>query len=168
MGETEFEVYRTGWESAISVIAFCAFRPNAFAWASVRGDADNSQGKLMLAAMLGARGFTASQSALEGRGGYFESFVQKWTLEPFADLGSRYDLAEMGYRLKAYPSGGLGHTTVDAALELRELVALDDIAVSTSRLQTLPRAASPTNIRRPRRAPSSAAPIRVDFCRRIV
>jgi 2-methylcitrate dehydratase PrpD len=82
----------------------------------------------VLAAMLGARGFTASQSALEGRGGYFERFVQKWTLEPFADLGSRYDLAEMGYRLKAYPSGGLGHTTIDAALELRELVALDDIA----------------------------------------
>ena len=34
----------------------------------------------------------------------------------------------MGYRLKAYPSGGLGHTAIDAALELRELVALDDIA----------------------------------------
>ena len=29
----------------------------------------------VLAAMLGARGFTASPSALEGRGGYFESFV---------------------------------------------------------------------------------------------
>ena len=54
--------------------------------------------------------------------------MQKWTLEPFADLGSRYDLAEMGYRLKAYPSGGLGHTTIDAALELRELIAPDDIA----------------------------------------
>jgi len=50
----------------------------------------------VLAAMLGARGFTASHGALEGRGGYFERFVQKWTLEPFADLGSRYDLAEMG------------------------------------------------------------------------
>src|SRR5262249_15703525 len=82
----------------------------------------------VLAAMLGARGFTASQSALEGPGGYFERFVQKWTLEPFADLGSRYDLAEMGYRLKAYPSGGLGHTAIDVALELRELVPLDDIA----------------------------------------
>jgi 2-methylcitrate dehydratase PrpD len=77
--------------------------------------------------MLGARCYTASHAALEGRGGYFERFVQKWTLEPFADLGSRYDLAEMGYRLKGYPSGGLGHTTIDAALELRELIALDDI-----------------------------------------
>jgi 2-methylcitrate dehydratase PrpD len=82
----------------------------------------------VLAAMLGARGFTASQSALEGRGGYFESFVQKWTLEPFADLGRRYDLAETGYRLKPYPSGGLGHAAIDAALELRELIKLDDIA----------------------------------------
>jgi 2-methylcitrate dehydratase PrpD len=82
----------------------------------------------VLAAMLGARGYTANHGALEGSGGYFERFVQKWTLEPFADLGSRYDLAEMGYRLKAYPSGGLGHTTIDAALELRELIALDDIA----------------------------------------
>ena len=82
----------------------------------------------VLAAMLGARGFTASQSALEGRGGYFESFVQKWTLEPFSDLGRRYDLAETGYKLKPYPSGGLGHTAIDAALELRELASLDDIA----------------------------------------
>jgi 2-methylcitrate dehydratase PrpD len=54
--------------------------------------------------------------------------VQKWTLEPFADLGRRYDLAETGYRLKPYPSGGLGHAAIDAALELRELIKLDDIA----------------------------------------
>src|SRR5262249_45236210 len=82
----------------------------------------------ILAAMLGARGFTANPSALEDRGGYFERFVQKWTLEPVARLGRRCDLGEMGYRLKASPSGGLGHTTIDAALELRELIRLDDIA----------------------------------------
>src|SRR6516162_8437250 len=113
----------------------------------------------VLAAMLGARGFTASQSALEGRGGYFESFVQKWTLEPFADLGRRYDLAETGYKLKPYPSGGLGHTAIDAALELRELVSLDDIAHVDVAITNSAARPTPINIRRLRRAPSSAAPI---------
>lgn len=82
----------------------------------------------VMAAMLAARGFSASASALEGRNGYFESFVGTFSLEPFADLGTRFDLAEIGYKVKPYPSGGLGHTAIDAALELRNLVKLDEVA----------------------------------------
>jgi 2-methylcitrate dehydratase PrpD len=83
----------------------------------------------ILAAALGARGFTANAAALEGKGGYFACFARglPWSLEPFADLGRNYDLVKYGYKLKPYPSGGLGHTAIDAALELRELVKLDDI-----------------------------------------
>jgi 2-methylcitrate dehydratase PrpD len=84
----------------------------------------------VLAAMLGARGFTANASALEGKDGYFNNFMRglAWSLDPFADLGKNFDLGKYGYKLKPYPSGGLGHTAIDAALELRDTVRLDDIA----------------------------------------
>jgi len=51
------------------------------------------------------------------------------TYEPFDDLGQRYDLIVLGYDLKAYPCGGLAHTSIEAALALRERLAarLDDI-----------------------------------------
>jgi 2-methylcitrate dehydratase PrpD len=84
----------------------------------------------ILAALLGARGFTANAKALEGKDGYFESFARglPWSLDPFDSLGKSYDLVDYGYKLKPYPSGGLGHTAIDAALELRETVKLGDIA----------------------------------------
>jgi 2-methylcitrate dehydratase PrpD len=84
----------------------------------------------ILAVLLGARGFTASASALEGRDGFFDNFARglDWSLEPFKDLGKSYDLAQYGYKLKPYPSGGLGHTAIDAALELRGSVPISDIA----------------------------------------
>jgi len=84
----------------------------------------------VLAAMLGARGFTANARALEGKLGYFESFARglTWSPEPFGSLGKSYDLADYGYKLKPYPSGGLGHTAIDAVLELRDTVALGEIA----------------------------------------
>ena len=80
----------------------------------------------VLAAMLGARGFTSNATALEGKDGYFACFARglPWSLDPFADLGQSYDLVQHGYKLKPYPSGGLGHTAIDAALELRAAVNL--------------------------------------------
>jgi 2-methylcitrate dehydratase PrpD len=74
------------------------------------------------AAMLGGRGFTASATALEGRGGFFATFARGLpsSIEPFDDLGRRYDLVELGFRPKRYPCGGVTHTGIDAALALRE------------------------------------------------
>ncbi|PWT90584.1 MAG: hypothetical protein C5B56_05190, partial [Proteobacteria bacterium] len=76
----------------------------------------------ILAALLGARGFTASATALAGRDGFFANFARglDWSLAPFEDLGKSFDLATTGYKLKPYPSGGLGHTAIDAAMELRD------------------------------------------------
>jgi 2-methylcitrate dehydratase PrpD len=76
----------------------------------------------VMAALLGSNGFTASDTAMEGNAGYFADFARglDWSLTPFADLGSRYDLAEWGFTLKPYPCGGLGHTAIDAALAVRE------------------------------------------------
>lgn len=92
--------------------------------------AGNAARNGVLASMLGMRGFTSGTSALEGRNGFYDNFARglAQSMEPFADLGRRWDLVEVGYKLKPYPSGGLGHTAVDAALELRAGgVALGDI-----------------------------------------
>ena len=73
------------------------------------------------AALLGREGFTASPSAFEAPSGYFNTFGRGLdvTLEPFKDLGSRSDLVSARFDLKAYPCGGLTHTAIEAAMELR-------------------------------------------------
>jgi 2-methylcitrate dehydratase PrpD len=78
----------------------------------------------VLAASLGKSGFTSHESALEGTAGYFATFGRglQLSLEPFNDIGRRFDLVEMGYSIKAYPCGGRGHTAIEAALALRERV----------------------------------------------
>jgi 2-methylcitrate dehydratase PrpD len=79
----------------------------------------------VMAALLGSHGFTSQPNALEGHSGYFDDFGRglEVTYEPFRDLGHRYDLEVMGYDLKAYPCGGLAHTSIEAALALRERLA---------------------------------------------
>jgi 2-methylcitrate dehydratase PrpD len=47
---------------------------------------------------------------------------------PFNDLGSRWDLKEIGYSIKYYPCGGRGHTAIEAALVLRDKARVEDIA----------------------------------------
>ncbi len=86
--------------------------------------AGNAARNGILAARLGGRGFTAHPQAMERRSGYFAAFGRglKVTLEPFKDFGSRYDLAASRYSIKAYPCGGLTHTSIEAALELRNSV----------------------------------------------
>jgi len=85
----------------------------------------------VMAALIGAHGFTSNPNALEGHSGYFEDFGRNLEVsyEPFKDLGHRYDLIALGYDLKAYPCGGLAHTSIEAALALRARLAsrLSDI-----------------------------------------
>ncbi|MFT5427161.1 MAG: 2-methylcitrate dehydratase PrpD [Gammaproteobacteria bacterium] len=94
--------------------------------------AGNAARNGVLAAMLGARGFTSHENAFEGTAGFFNTFGRglRLSYEPFEDLGSRYDLVTFGYRIKAYPSGGRGHTAIEAALALRDKVGayLSDIS----------------------------------------
>jgi 2-methylcitrate dehydratase PrpD len=82
------------------------------------------------AALLGRSGFTANAAALENPAGYFRAFDRgmKVSFEPFAELGRRYDIVERGFKPKRYPCGGLGHTSIDATLELRNEVRAGDIA----------------------------------------
>jgi 2-methylcitrate dehydratase PrpD len=76
----------------------------------------------MAAAMLGKAGLSSNHAALEGRGGFFATFARgiPTSLEPFNDLGRTYDLAEVGFRPKRYPCGGVIHTGIDAGLQIRD------------------------------------------------
>ena len=75
----------------------------------------------LMAALLGQRGFTANPAALEGTNGYFKAFAGglEVSFAPFHDLGKKLDIVERGFKPKLYPCGGLGHTAIDATLELR-------------------------------------------------
>ncbi len=93
--------------------------------------AGNAARNGVLAATLGKAGYTANPAAFEGRNGYFQTFARgiDVSFEGFKDFGSRYDLVSERYRFKPYPCGGLTHTTIEAALELRQRIGtrLDDI-----------------------------------------
>jgi 2-methylcitrate dehydratase PrpD len=93
--------------------------------------AGNAARNGVLAATLGKAGYTANPAAFEGRNGYFQTFARgiEVSFEGFKDFGSRYDLVSGRYRFKPYPCGGLTHTTIEAALELRQRIGarLDDI-----------------------------------------
>jgi 2-methylcitrate dehydratase PrpD len=75
----------------------------------------------VMAALLGKSGFTSNPAAIEGRHGYLNSIGRDLpvSIEAFKDLGLRYDLVEGRHRFKPYPCGGLTHTSIEAALELR-------------------------------------------------
>lgn len=78
----------------------------------------------VMAAVLATRGFTSSAIAIAGSNGYLLDFCRDltWSLAPFGDLGHRSDLAEIGFKVKRYACGGLGHTAIDAALAVRAML----------------------------------------------
>jgi 2-methylcitrate dehydratase PrpD len=98
----------------------------------------------VMAAVLATRGFTASTIALEGRNGYFVDFCRglQWSLAPFEDLGHRSDLAEIGFKVKRYACGGLGHTAIDAALAVRAMLDGDIDQISEVRVGVTKQAAN--------------------------
>ena len=61
--------------------------------------AGNAARNGIMAALLGKRGFTSHPMALEAPSGYFSTFGRglEVTLEPFKDLGRRYDLVERAH-----------------------------------------------------------------------
>jgi 2-methylcitrate dehydratase PrpD len=78
----------------------------------------------MMAAYLGAKGFTASDTAVEGPQGFLALYARglDWDAAPFDDLGEEFNLLDPGYKIKPFSCGGLLHTAIEAALHLREAV----------------------------------------------
>jgi 2-methylcitrate dehydratase PrpD len=85
------------------------------------------------AALLAADGFTATESAFEGRRSFFASFFpgvtpQTWRLT--SALGSSYYPLNPGIGIKMYPAGYYMHQSFEAALGIvtAEEIAADDIS----------------------------------------
>ena len=103
----------------------------------------------VLAAMLASKGFTSHAAAFEGNNGFYRSFGRALPTDfaPFNDLGSAGISVAIGYSIKNYPSGGRGHTAIEAALILRDKIG------------RARRTRSPTSIAGcRRRAPSASTP----------
>ena len=90
-----------------------------------------------LAALLAHEGFTASDSVLESRYGYFDTFraAGEPVFEAFETLGQPWELeSPIGIALKPYPACGSTHTAIEAALHLRTQLA--DEAIVAIRVGT--------------------------------
>jgi len=73
----------------------------------------------ILAADLAARGFTAGADALEAPWGFFRVFGGGFDEDRLVGaLGSPHTLLDPGVSVKPYPSGSLGHPSMDAMLAL--------------------------------------------------
>ena len=80
------------------------------------------------AALLAARGFTASQVALEGKYGFLEVFAEQPHLPSLiGGLGERFEILRNTY--KPYPCGIVIHPIIDACLQLRREHAIDAASV---------------------------------------
>lgn len=109
----------------------------------------------VLAAELARNHFTASADAIEGRTGFIELFTQSsnWPGDAFDGLGQQWDLIEQGLTVKFYPCGGLLHSGIEAALDVRESMAIEDIqkihiGVTTHAAKRASRTEYPTNAER--------------------
>ena len=95
------------------------------------------------AAELTGRGVTGPPTVLEGRFGFFQAFIgERFHAEEISD-GLGTDWAVPGIFFKPYPANHFTHTTIDAALRLRERglspedVAHVDVGVAAPTVRTV-------------------------------
>jgi 2-methylcitrate dehydratase PrpD len=76
----------------------------------------------VLAARLARAGFTANTQTLQARNGFFDSYYPNGKLDPapVENLGREYAMEKYGVRFKPYPCGGLTHTAIFAAIQMRD------------------------------------------------
>ncbi len=100
------------------------------------------------AALLAERGFTAGQTALEGRYGFLSVFCEQPDLATLAgDLGTRFELLRNTY--KPYPCGIVIHPIIDACLQLRRERSISAGAIAKVAIQASPGTMALCNNRNP-------------------
>jgi 2-methylcitrate dehydratase PrpD len=73
----------------------------------------------LLAALLAAKGFTASEQAIEGKEGYiYAASTQHDYTRLMKDLGTSYSITHNGY--KPFPSGIVLHSILDGMIQLHD------------------------------------------------
>jgi 2-methylcitrate dehydratase PrpD len=102
----------------------------------------------LMAALLAARGFTCSDSMLEGAKGYAMSFASHPNLDAAIDkLGEDFEITTLAY--KPYPSGVVIHPVIDACLEIVKPGALDAADIERIELTVNPLAVKLCDIMNP-------------------
>jgi 2-methylcitrate dehydratase PrpD len=72
----------------------------------------------LLSALLAAKGFTASEQAIEGKGGYILAASTSHDFSRLHELGTTYAITRNGY--KPFPSGIVLHSIIDGMIQLHD------------------------------------------------
>ncbi len=90
----------------------------------------------VIAAQCAREGITGPPSVLEGRFGFYQAYCDGFLVaeEITTGLGEDWSIPEIFY--KPYPANHFTHAGIDAALELRNLVSIDDIEALDLRVAT--------------------------------
>jgi 2-methylcitrate dehydratase PrpD len=100
------------------------------------------------AALLAARGFTASPVALEGKYGFLEVYAEQPHLPSLiGGLGERFEILCNTY--KPYPCGIVIHPIIDACLQLRREHAIDPAIIESVHIKASPGAMALCDRRNP-------------------
>ena len=103
----------------------------------------------LMAALLASRGFTCSDSMIEGAKGFAASFASRPNLDAAVDnLGQAFEITTLAY--KPYPSGVVIHPIIDACLEIVKSGVLDAEEIERIELTVNPLAVKLTDIVDPR------------------
>jgi 2-methylcitrate dehydratase PrpD len=101
------------------------------------------------AAILAEKGFTGSETALEGPNGFLDVFAEHPDLPALAEgLGTRFEILRNTY--KAYPCGVVIHPIIDACLELRRTYAMDPADIAAVSVRVAPETLALTDRRHPK------------------
>ena len=86
----------------------------------------NASRNAVFAALLAQRGMTGPAPVFEGVGGYFKAVTHRpFELAPFGGNGQPYKIMECS--IKRFPLGQYSQTVVEAALQVRDKVAVSEI-----------------------------------------
>src|SRR5262245_9150343 len=101
------------------------------------------------AAILAEKGFTSSQTALEGPYGYLDVFAEHPGPQALVEgLGTRFEILRNTY--KPYPCGVVIHPIIDACLELRRVHAINPADIAAVTVRVGPKALALTDRRHPK------------------
>jgi 2-methylcitrate dehydratase PrpD len=93
-----------------------------------------------MAALLAARGFTCSDTMIEGPKGFGASYARHANFDAaLANLGSKFETATLAY--KPYPCGFVIHAGIDACLDIARSSSFDAAQVERIELTVSPLAA---------------------------
>lgn len=96
------------------------------------------------AAILAQKGFTSSETTLEGKNGFLDCFCEEPNLGALTEgLGTHFEISHNTY--KPYPCGAVIHPIIDACLDLRRSHNLNPDDITAVKVRAAPKALALTD-----------------------